>query len=428
MPAISKTRIMNKTQKAKLVRLVGAGQSANDIAEDLSLPVEVVEKAISRLKSEDLKLKKVKVPELQEPSFRGGVESGEANAVSEKATSVDELLDACDVDRNHWAVKSFTVETFEKGINDGQGNVRIEPVYEIAASLVSQPALADLQSLAQGFEKQANEYRPTSERGTRRRSDGALMYEINIADLHLGKLAWGEETGEADYDTPKAANLCAEAIYTLAKRAPKGVEKILLPIGNDFFNVDSMSRETTGGTPQDEDGRWQKTFQIAVDMLTDNITKHLMPIAPVEVIIVPGNHDTQRIFYMGVALSQRFFSNERVSVDNTPRLRKYHVFGENLIGFTHGDKEKVSTLHNIMAHEQPRAWARTSYREVQLGHLHTEIIRNTNGLVIRNLSSLSSADAWHASNGYKGNVRKAEGFVFKASGGLVSKTSFIAKD
>jgi hypothetical protein len=59
----------------------------------------------------------------------------------------------------------------------------------------------------------------------RRRNDDGLLLEINIADMHTGKLAWGEETNNADYDTAIATKLCDEAFHNLTRK------KIPSPIG-----------------------------------------------------------------------------------------------------------------------------------------------------------------------------------------------------
>src|SRR5215216_1186887 len=61
-----------------------------------------------------------------------------------------------------------------------------------------------------------------------------LMYEIDMADLHFGKLTWNEETGK-DYDIDIAADLARHAMVELlgyVEHLP--VEKILFPAGNDF--------------------------------------------------------------------------------------------------------------------------------------------------------------------------------------------------
>ena len=78
--------------------------------------------------------------------------------------------------------------------------------------------------------------------------DDGLLYEIDMADLHFGKLAWAQETGQ-DYDIDIAATIAREAVAELlnfVKQIP--VSKILLPLGNDFFNVNGAGEATVNGT------------------------------------------------------------------------------------------------------------------------------------------------------------------------------------
>ena len=65
----------------------------------------------------------------------------------------------------------------------------------------------------------------------------------------------------------------------------------------------------------------------------------LRPIAPVQVVMVTGNHDTQRLYYLGDVLEAWFRNTKDVAVDNSPRQRKYFRYHGNLIGFTHGHNE-----------------------------------------------------------------------------------------
>ena len=370
-------------------------------------------------------ISKGRAPKAHEPRMHAGEKTGVVSSVSERITTLEALLSACSVDSDYWMVKDYLINKWEQGMDDGEGGILIRPLFQIKANLVKQPGLDEMQKIANAFRSQSRTYSQPVLKLQSAPREGSL-YEINVADLHIGKLAWGEETGDADYDSKVACNLFEESIQSLIAKAPKTTERILLPVGNDFLNVDSMSRETTGGTPQDEDGRWQKTFTTAVNLLSKSID-YLVRTAPVDIIIVPGNHDTQRGFYLGEVLRNRYHTHKLVSVDNTPKLRKYYAYGKNLLGFTHGDKEKIGILPLLMATECQGAWGSYNYREWHLGHLHTEIIRENNGVIIRNLSSLSSADAWHANNGYKGNTRKAEAFTYRATGGLVSKTSHIVK-
>jgi hypothetical protein len=77
-------------------------------------------------------------------------------------------------------------------------------------------------------------------------------------------------------------------------------------------------------------------------------------VAPVDVLIVPGNHDRERMFYAGAALECWYHGSPNVLVDNGAQLRKYYSLGKNLIGFTHGSEEKFTMLPGIMAHEVPQ--------------------------------------------------------------------------
>lgn len=155
-----------------------------------------------------------------------------------------------------------------------------------------------------------------------------------------------------------------------------------------------------------EDSRYQRTWRVARDTV---IAALLMAreVAPVDVIIVPGNHDKERIFYFGDVLAAYFHKDPHIRVDNTPPLRKYVKFGANLIGFTHGSYEaKVTDLPLIMATERPEWWAQTKYREWHLGHFHRkrEIkfldVDEMRGVRIRILPSLTAVDDWHYERGY----------------------------
>jgi len=95
--------------------------------------------------------------------------------------------------------------------------------------------------------------------------NGKNLLEVDLFDVHFGKLGWIKETGSGSYDAKIAEEIFLRAIKTLLKRATKvcDIEKILFPVGNDFFNADNSYPlpATTRGTPQQEDLRWQKTFQ-----------------------------------------------------------------------------------------------------------------------------------------------------------------------
>jgi hypothetical protein len=248
------------------------------------------------------------------------------------------------------------------------------------------------------------------------------MLEVSAFDLHFGKLAWREEAGE-DYDISLARSCFEEAVNDLVRKAHGfPLQRILLPIGNDLLQTDNLQGTTTGGTPQDTDSRYVKAFRAARSALAWAIDR-LACEAPVLVIVVPGNHDRLTSFHMGEVLEAQFSADQRVTVDNSPKLRKYVPFGVNLLGFTHGSEEKHADLPLIMAREEPELWAAAKHYEWHIGHLHkSKETRYTagdsfNGVRVRILPSLCAADAWHYSKGYVGERRSAEGYLWNFATG-----------
>lgn len=254
------------------------------------------------------------------------------------------------------------------------------------------------------------------------------LLEINIFDLHLGKLCWGEEVNN-NYDTKIAIKRFKYALETLVGRAGGyDFERIVFPVGNDFFNSDGHLNTTTLGTMQDDDSRWQKTFRTGWKLLVWGID-FLSQYAPVDVLVIPANHDFTKSFFLGETLSAWYRNSKDVNINNGPNPRKYYEYGNTLIGYTHGDKEKPEALRSLMAHEAKDAWARTAYKEFHLGHQHRKIAFNQVvkssltheelGMVVRYMSSLAGTDAWHHSMGFLGPVRAAEGFLWNKESGLV---------
>jgi len=253
-----------------------------------------------------------------------------------------------------------------------------------------------------------------------------ILLELAIPDLHLGQQSWGQEIGKGrvdNYDVHIAKKVFLDAVqYMLSKVNECG--KILFPIGSDFFNVDNYLQTTARGTHQDEDVRWQKSFLIGVEACIDAI-HYCRSVAPVDVVIIQGNHDYQRSFYLGVVLEHHFKDDKYVAINNNPKMRKYYSWGDCLLGLAHGHEVKMKDLPLIMAEEEPELWSKSKYREYHIGHLHhTKDVSNSfsesfRGTTVRIIPSLAQLDNWHFTKGYK-SIRQAQGFEWSKSKGLVA--------
>mgnify|MGYP003109587485 FL=1 len=240
--------------------------------------------------------------------------------------------------------------------------------------------------------KSLEEYSPKVEKKYKP-VDDPIVYEVSLPDIHYGKLD-GQTLDESE---EQYMNTIKDLMN---KASGLNIERILLPIGNDGMNSEGYSRATTKGTSQHDSAGWQETFVGYCNLMVRAIN-FLATTAPVDVIIIQGNHDYERMFYSGEFLRAFFLNDERVMVDNGYDSRKYYKYGTNMIMFTHGDKEKKAEMPLIMATEQPQMFAETKHREVHCGHLHKEMVNEYRGIKVRFIPSICGNDEWHKMMGYE---------------------------
>ena len=258
--------------------------------------------------------------------------------------------------------------------------------------------------------------------------------EINIFDLHLGKLGWHEETLEQSFDAHIAEKRFLDGLHGLVDLAQGfEFEEIVFPIGNDFFNSDRAFPfpSTTRGTPQQDDLRWQQIYRTGRQLYMTGIN-FLKTIAPVKVKTIGGNHDFERSFYLGDALEVAYANDENVEVDNSPSPHKFWVYGKNLIGFTHGNAKDVplARLITLMPVLVPELWGDSKFREWHLGDIHHKKVwkikgeHDEGGTNIRYMRSLSGQDAWHHSKGFAGAIKGCEAYVWDYDWGNVANFNY----
>lgn len=382
-----------------------------------------------------LALDKPKEGESREFEDRGttGTCSGKARR---EITSLEELVAFFRIDLSVWEVERWVANQWQVGTSDGEGNLKVTPLYQVKAWLKKRTAaIAARSEIAEAIEAGKRVMaRGAWKIATKkpRKEPGSLLC-MGIMDPHFGKMCWARETGWENYDVDIARKCVSDAVADLLAQAtamPYPIDKILLPLGNDFFHVDNGKHETTGGTPQDVDGRWQKSYRAGREAAMEMI-RTLVDIAPVHVSIVPGNHDEETMFCLGDALEMVFESAKHVAVDNSPKLTKYFEWHSGLIGMNHGKDIKPARLSGVMAAECREAWGRTTWREWFIGHWHSKgeamfaPVSEEQGVRIRTIPSLTPPDAWHARKGYVGNVRAAECLVYHSRLGYRAQFSHV---
>lgn len=254
------------------------------------------------------------------------------------------------------------------------------------------------------------------------------MIEIDFFDAHWGKLSHKAGMGEFSDLKLSAKHFNTAFHKVLDRTGHHNVEKYLLPIGNDFFQVDNFAGTTTAGTVVSADNRFSRVFDAGFTALQECIAL-LRDIAPVECVWVPGNHDYNASHALVYALKQRFWGDKWVNFDSfhpdKASLRSFHEYGDCVISFQHGDKMKPDKAVLTAGADFPD-WTRKKHREIHMGHFHTKREYNymstseEAGTTVRYLNSLSATDKWHYENGFIGNKRAAEAFVWHPTEGLVN--------
>lgn len=228
--------------------------------------------------------------------------------------------------------------------------------------------------------------------------DGEIL-EIDLADPHIGLLAWRKESG-ADYDLKIVKSRFFMCINDIVERCKhRKFKKIYLVGLGDVLHVDNNEQRTTNGTFQQTDGRLEKITECAEDMLIDGITI-LGKLAPVEFIHLCGNHDRLMGYMLARSVSNVFRNDPNVTCDISPNPIKHRVFGVSLVIFHHGDLPKRNTFDLPINFARDQI-SKTKFTEVHCGHYHTEESKVVGGVRVRYLPTIAASSYWENQQGYK---------------------------
>jgi len=364
---------------------------------------------------------------------------------SEKRVStVEEVIALCNIDEKIWKVDKFEVGVHEgyrkdkvtdwsvvngkaTGESHDSGKILVVPLHSVRVWLSRKTAEIRNTLVVNEFTAQALKFSPKYPKIKYQTQGDNHLFELGLPDLQLGRLVMAEETGRDDINPDIQIGEADKVIDKLIGYVQTfGVTRCLFPVGNDFFDSNSAEMATKHGTPMTDDVRWKRTYQLGCKFLVRTIEK-LMQIAPVDVLVIPGNHDEDSIWYLGEYLDAWFAKSDDVSIDNRMMKRKYYAHGKNLIGFTHGYWERNNKLDSLMAYEVPQLWANSTNREWHIGDKHhkVDMVLKTNelenGVVIRILRSLASPSVWEFDKGLVGSQKAAEAFVWHEDDGIVAQ-------
>ena len=215
------------------------------------------------------------------------------------------------------------------------------------------------------------------------------MLEIPLYDMHFG-------IADLDY----YRNTLAEILGIVSS---KHWDKIVIPVGQDLFHNDSITKGVTTKGTLIEKVDLKKAVYDAKTFYYNLIDTALQYANEVSVIYSPGNHD-KTVGWMFVQILKERYGD---IVDDSTKERKAVWWNGCFIGITHGDKhtDTPNGLRGKFTMEFPSLFATAKVREIHAGHLHNEISKDEYGVQVRRMSTGNKDDDWTTDEGYKAQKR-----------------------
>lgn len=342
-------------------------------------------------------------------------------SIGKEIRNADEAFAQSGLDPKIWYVVSSDVRAWQTPMKlrakDGDSAIHINNIYVSVKCARRAPEYAQLGlGMLLGDIRSRKPMPSVKYRACR--SEPHLL-EISLYDAHFGKLCWNAETGDGDYDLRLAESIYVKAAKDLMDKTNNfSVERIVVPIGHDFFQSNNWRSETVKGTVVDSvDDRMPKVFRSGVRAVKEMVD-YCRGVAPVELLWVPGNHDAETSWYLMEVLGAFYENDKHVTVDNSGLYRKYRTYGPTLFMYTHGNEERHDDLPLIMATEASAEWGNSEFRTARTGHYHKKKERSFtvgdtyNGVSVQVLPSISGTDHWHYKKGYVKGVRAGEGWLW----------------
>lgn len=339
-----------------------------------------------------------------------------------RITSLEELIEHCCIDLSMWDIDKHVINKRDVGTKIGN-KIITEPLYQIKAWLKKKTSMSIVDMERHTIEYLSVLGRESTEIPEDIQDNWERLLEVCIFDAHINKLCLAQKSGN-DWNHNIAKQVYLEMIDKMVYRwISEWCTRSVFIVGNDFFQTDTLTGTTTAWTHVSESLPLEPSFVIWQSIIIAAIQK-LLELWPVDVVMVGGNHDRAATYFLGQVLSARYKDVEEVTINNSMKTRKYYHFGRNLLMFAHWDQEKIKTVWSVMALEAPNEWANSDYREVHLGHYHTQQTYEAHWVIVRYLNSISWTDDWHHQKSFVWNVRWGTAFVWDRENGMQGQFIF----
>tara|TARA_R110000803_G_scaffold5230_11_gene17380 strand:- start:5050 stop:6228 length:1179 start_codon:yes stop_codon:yes gene_type:complete len=236
---------------------------------------------------------------------------------------------------------------------------------------------------------------------------GPLVKDVlscyNIGDMHIGMMAWHEETG-TDFDLQIVVGDLLKAMADLISRTLPSETCIILNLGDAIHFHDDSQTTKQNKNSLDGDGRIDKVFRITCALMNKLVEMALAKHKYVVVRNVKGNHDEELAMAIRHQMNAYWRSEKRVSIEMSPAETWFYEFGKVMLMATHGHMLKPDKMVPYMSSRMPEMWGRCKLRRALHGHFHSKSVIESLGGKAECFSNLAPNDAWHEAVGYRSEL------------------------
>ena len=327
---------------------------------------------------------------------------------SEEVKSLDELIEKCNIDTDKWDITKYVQNFWGNGGN---------PHWQVKAWLGKK---STEQVFQDSFVDFLASYQPVSQevmspKFSPEKPNGMLV--INKQDSHLNK--WDVD-GDNDVTTRMAKIMYKVEVIASQAQLSNNLEEITYIIGSDEFNSE-YTNATTKGTPQQNTHTYHTSFEYICNHEVLMITMLLQYAKHVNVVYVAGNHDEFVGWHMVNWLQTYFRNTDRLTIDDSPKYRKYVSYGNSALMFNHGDAIKPAKLAGLFPIEYRDQWSFHHNFYIFTGDKHHEVSHDFNGIKFYQIPAFSNSKSlWDDKNGHTMSKGEVTAFLIDQAEGMTN--------
>lgn len=242
-----------------------------------------------------------------------------------------------------------------------------------------------------------------------------------ITDFHLGAYAWGEETG-ANWDMKIAEDALVRWFSAAIALSPDARVGVFAQMG-DFAHFDGILAVTpTSGHVLDADTRFQLLVRVMIRAVRRIVAMLLGKHEKVILLMAEGNHDLASSAWLRELFAALYENEPRIEVVTRPDPYYCIEHGQTSLFVHHGHKKRMDQIESVFVAKFREVFGRTKYSYAHMGHLHHDVVRESNLMKVEQHRTLAAPDS-HASRGGWMSGRDAKVITYSEDFGEVCRNT-----